>query len=69
MNARSRSGRGTSVQSMGLLEPTQAEAAFDAHGELPHLKRFLGLVVALITHPVQAMRCRRLGLGRYKVKL
>jgi quinol monooxygenase YgiN len=32
------------------------EAAFDAHAELPHLKRFLGLLVELITHPVQAMR-------------
>jgi quinol monooxygenase YgiN len=37
------------------------EAAFDAHAELPHMKRFLGLVGELITHPVQAMRCRRLG--------
>ena len=37
------------------------EAAFDAHAELPHTKRFLGLVGKLITHPVQAMRCRRLG--------
>ena len=37
------------------------EATFDAHAELPHIKRFLGLVGELITHPVQAMRCRRLG--------
>ena len=37
------------------------EAAFDAHAELPHVKRFWGLVGELITHPVQAMRCRRLG--------
>ena len=37
------------------------ETAFDAHAELPHMKRFLGLVGELITHPVQAMRCRRLG--------
>jgi quinol monooxygenase YgiN len=37
------------------------EAAFDAHAELPHMKKFLGLVAELITHPVQAMRCRRLG--------
>jgi len=40
------------------------EAAFDAHAELPHMKRFWGLVGELITHPVQAMRCRRLGWGR-----
>jgi quinol monooxygenase YgiN len=37
------------------------EAAFDAHAELPHMKRFLGLVGELITHPVPAMRCRGLG--------
>jgi len=37
------------------------EAAFDAHAALPHRKKFLGLVGDLITHPVQAIRCRRLG--------
>jgi quinol monooxygenase YgiN len=37
------------------------EAAFEEHAELPHMKRFLGLLGELITHPVQAMRCRRLG--------
>ncbi len=37
------------------------EAAFDAHAELPHMKRFLGLVDELITHPLQAVRTKRIG--------
>ena len=37
------------------------EAAFDAHAELPRMKRFFGLVEGLIPHLVQAMRCKRLG--------
>lgn len=37
------------------------EAAFDAHPQLPHMKRFLGLVGELITNPVKAVRTRQIG--------
>ena len=37
------------------------EAAFDAHAELPHMKRFLTLVDDLISQPLQALRTRRIG--------
>jgi quinol monooxygenase YgiN len=37
------------------------QAAFDAHAELPHMKRFCDWRGELTTHPVLAMRCRRLG--------
>lgn len=36
------------------------EAAFDTHAELPHMKRFLGLVGELITHPLQAVRTKQI---------
>jgi quinol monooxygenase YgiN len=34
--------------------------AFDAHAHLPHMKRFLGLVGELITHPLQAVRTKQI---------
>lgn len=37
------------------------EAAFEAHAELPHMKRFLGLVGELITHPLKAVRTKQIG--------
>ncbi|MFZ0595252.1 MAG: putative quinol monooxygenase [Bryobacteraceae bacterium] len=37
------------------------EAAFDAHAELPHMKRFLGLVEELITHSLEAVRTKQIG--------
>ena len=37
------------------------EAAFDVHAELPHMRRFLGLVDELITHPLQAVRTKQIG--------
>jgi quinol monooxygenase YgiN len=37
------------------------EGAFDAHAELPHMRRFLGLVGKLVTHAVRAVRCREIG--------
>src|ERR1035438_487633 len=37
------------------------ERAFDAHAELPHIRRFLGLVDDLITHPLQAVRTKQIG--------
>ena len=37
------------------------EAAFDAHAEMPHMKRFLGRVPKLITHSVEAVRTRPIG--------
>lgn len=37
------------------------EPAFDAHAELPHMRRFLGLIDELITHPLQAMRTKQVG--------
>ena len=37
------------------------EAAFDAHAELHHMRRFLGLVDELITHPLQAVRTKQIG--------
>src|SRR3977135_2562393 len=36
------------------------EAAFDAHAQLPHMVRFLGLVGGLVTNPVQALRTNEL---------
>jgi quinol monooxygenase YgiN len=36
------------------------EAAFDAHAQTPHMKRFLGLVDELITHPLQATRTKKI---------
>ncbi len=36
------------------------EAAFDTHAQLPHMKRFLGLVGDLITHPLQAVRTKQI---------
>jgi quinol monooxygenase YgiN len=36
------------------------EAAFDAHAQLPHMKRFLGLVDHLVTNPVKAVRTRQI---------
>ena len=37
------------------------ELAFEAHAELPHMRRFLGLAGELLTHPVQAVRTTRIG--------
>jgi quinol monooxygenase YgiN len=37
------------------------ERAFDAHAELPPIRRFLGLVDDLITHPLQAVRTKQIG--------
>ncbi|MGA2736391.1 MAG: putative quinol monooxygenase [Bryobacteraceae bacterium] len=37
------------------------EAAFDAHAELPHTRRFVGAVVDLIANPFQAVRTKRVG--------
>jgi quinol monooxygenase YgiN len=37
------------------------DAAFDAHAKLSHMKRFLGLVNELITHPLDAIRTKRIG--------
>jgi quinol monooxygenase YgiN len=37
------------------------EAAFDAHPQLPYMKRFLSLVGELITNPVNAIRTRQIG--------
>jgi len=36
------------------------EAAFDAHADTPHMVRFLGLVDDLITHPLRAVRTKRI---------
>ncbi len=36
------------------------EAAFDAHPQFPHMKRFLGLIGDLVTNPVKAVRTRQL---------
>jgi len=36
------------------------EAAFDAHAQLPHMKRFLGLVDDLVSNPVKAVRTRQI---------
>ena len=36
------------------------EAAFDAHAELPHTRRFVGAVVDLITNPLQAVRTKQI---------
>jgi quinol monooxygenase YgiN len=38
-----------------------SEAAFDAHAQLPHMKRFLNLVGELIANPVKAVRTRQIG--------
>ena len=37
------------------------EAAFEAHAEMPHMKRFLGLAGELFTHPVEAVRTSQIG--------
>jgi quinol monooxygenase YgiN len=37
------------------------EAAFDAHPQLPHMTRFLGLVGELTTDPVKGIRTRQIG--------
>jgi len=37
------------------------QAAFDAHAQYPHMKRFLGLVGELTTHAVQAVRTQQIG--------
>ena len=37
------------------------EAAFDAHARTAHMVRFLGLVDELITHPLKAVRTKRIG--------
>jgi len=37
------------------------EAAFDAHPQFPHMKRFLGVVGDLVTNPVKAVRTRQIG--------
>jgi len=37
------------------------EAAFDAHAELPHTRRFVGAVVDLMANPFQAVRSKRIG--------
>ena len=37
------------------------EAAFDAHPQLPHMVRFLGLVTGLTTHPVKGIRTKEIG--------
>lgn len=36
------------------------EAAFDAHAQFPHMKRFLGLGGDLVTNPVKAVRTRQI---------
>ena len=37
------------------------EAAFDAHAELPHMRRFLGLLGELLAHPLEAVRTKEIG--------
>lgn len=37
------------------------EAAFDAHPQLPHMTRFLGVVQELTTHPVKGIRTKQIG--------
>jgi quinol monooxygenase YgiN len=37
------------------------EAAFEVHAEMPHIVRFLGLVVDLITHPLEVIRTEQIG--------
>src|SRR5215472_14972036 len=37
------------------------EAAFDAHTQTPHMVRFLSLIDDLITHPLKAVRTKRIG--------
>jgi len=36
------------------------EVTFDSHAYLPHMKRFLGLVGDLITHPLQAVGTKQI---------
>ena len=38
------------------------EAAFDFHAELPHTVRFLHAAEELLTHPVQGLRSREIGV-------
>jgi quinol monooxygenase YgiN len=37
------------------------EAAFDAHAQLPHMKRFLGLVSELAKEPPKAIGTKQIG--------
>jgi len=37
------------------------EAAFEAHAEMPHVRRFVGAVEELIAHPLEAVRTQRIG--------
>ena len=37
------------------------EQAFDTHSGLPHMRRFLGLIGELISHPLQAVRTKQIG--------
>jgi quinol monooxygenase YgiN len=37
------------------------EAAFEAHAELPHTRRFMGAVEDLIANPFQAVRTIQVG--------
>lgn len=36
------------------------EAAFDAHRNLPHMTRFLGLAGGLVAHPVKGIRTKQI---------
>ena len=38
----------------------QDEAAFDAHVQFPHMKRFLAVVPDLVTNPVKAIRTQQI---------
>ena len=38
------------------------EAAFELHARLPHTVRFLQAAEKLLTHPVQGLRCGKLGM-------
>ena len=38
------------------------EAVFDFHAELPHTVRFLRAAEELLTHPVQGLRSREIGV-------
>jgi quinol monooxygenase YgiN len=39
------------------------EAAFELHATLPHTVHFLAAAEALLTHPVQGLRLRKIGGG------
>jgi len=36
------------------------ESSFDAHPNLPHMTRFLGLAKELVTHPVKGIRTKQI---------